>query len=237
MLGVLLVAGGCLPAALQPLPTEMATLPAPNIALATSLPTATFTPSATETPTASSSPTAIPSGTSTSSATPSPSETPVVFRYVFPIQPASLAAFAPGGHAYPATDLFAPEGTRYVAVTDGVIDFVSYTDLWDPAVGDMAVAGGLCVAFIGDDGVRYYGSHLSRIADGIQPGARVGAGQLLGYVGHTGNAATTPSHVHFGISHPTYPEDWKTRRGEVDPIPFLEAWRAGINATPPLTQP
>ena len=186
-------------------------------------------------PTASETP--APTWTATASATPDPSDTPVVFHYVFPIQPAGSAGFAPGGHAYPATDLFAAEGTRFVAVTDGVVDFVSYEDRWDPQVNDPSVAGGLCVAIVGDDGVRYYGSHLSVIEAGIVPGLRVAAGQVLGYVGRTGNARTTPPHVHFGISRPTFPEDWRLRRGEIDPFPFLTAWRDGHDVTPPLPVP
>jgi murein DD-endopeptidase MepM/ murein hydrolase activator NlpD len=125
----------------------------------------------------------------------------------------------------------------FVAVTNAEVDFVSYEDRWDSEHDDLAQRGGLCVAIVGEDGVRYYGSHLSAIAPGISPGVRVTAGQILGYVGHTGNARTTQSHLHFGISHPTYPEDWRARRGEVDPFPFLVAWRAGHNVTPPLPTP
>jgi murein DD-endopeptidase MepM/ murein hydrolase activator NlpD len=95
----------------------------------------------------------------------------------------------------------------------------------------------MCVAIIGEDGVRYYGSHLSRVAAGIGPGMRVIVGQILGYVGHTGDARNTPSHLHFGISPPTTPDDWHARRGEVDPYPFLVAWRDGHNVTPPLPSP
>jgi murein DD-endopeptidase MepM/ murein hydrolase activator NlpD len=124
-----------------------------------------------------------------------------------------------------------------VAVTDGVVDFVSSTDLWDPAADDPAVAGGLCVAIVGDDGVRYYGSHLSAVARGIRPGVRVEAGQLLGLTGKSGNAADTTPHLHFGISHPTYPGDWKTRRGELDPYPYLVAWSRGENVTPRFPTP
>lgn len=200
----------------SPLPVETSTSQPPS-------------PTASETP--------APTWTATASATPVPSDTPLVFHYVFPIQPAGAASFAPGGHPYPATDLFAAEGTRFVAVTNGVVDFVSYEDRWDPQVNDLSVAGGLCVAIVGEDGVRYYGSHLSAIEAGIAPGVRVAAGQVLGYVGHTGNARTTPPHVHFGISRPTFAEDWRIRRGEVDPVPFLTAWRDGHDVTPPLPVP
>jgi murein DD-endopeptidase MepM/ murein hydrolase activator NlpD len=82
--------------------------------------------------------------------------------------------------------------------------------------------------------VRYYGSHLSGIAPGIYPGMRVTAGQLLGYVGASGDARGKDPHLHFGISHPTTPDDWKTRRGELDPYPYLVAWKKGINLSPEL---
>ena len=150
-----------------------------------------------------------------------------------------MAGFAEGtaSHGYPATDIFAPTGTKFVAVTDGLVDFVSSKDLWDPIKDDPALRGGLSVAIIGDDGVRYYGAHLSAIAAGIAPGVRVKARQLLGLVGNSGDARKTLPHLHFGISRPTYPEDWKSRRGQVDPFPFLQAWRDGHNITPPLPFP
>jgi murein DD-endopeptidase MepM/ murein hydrolase activator NlpD len=185
--------------------------------------------------------TLTPTDTSTHTAAFTDTETPTptrkTFVYVFPVRPKEIADFAEGGHAYPATDIFVPVGTEFVAVTDGVVDFVSYKDLWDPATNDQAVAGGLCVAIVGDDGVRYYGSHLSAIAKGISRGVRVQAGQRLGLSGKTGNARNTTPHVHFGISHPTYPEDWATRRGELDPYPYLLAWRRGENITPQFSTP
>jgi murein DD-endopeptidase MepM/ murein hydrolase activator NlpD len=188
-----------------------------------------ISPSLTETLTDSSTPWDTFTDTSTSSSTSN------LRVYVFPVQPARDATFSDGGHPYPATDIFAPEGDRFVAVTDGVVDFVSFEDHWDPVKKDMSVAGGLCVAIIGDDGVRYYGSHLSAIAAEIWAGVRVKAGQLLGLVGHTGNAITTPFHVHFGISRPTYPGDWKRRRGEVDPYLYLIEWKKGVSITPVLS--
>ncbi|HTX90101.1 MAG TPA: M23 family metallopeptidase [Anaerolineales bacterium] len=201
-------------------------------------PTASFTPLP-PTPTITSTVTPQPSATATDTATIAPTSTPVVFTYVFPLQPPSVAGFADGtaSHGYPATDIFAPVGTVFVAVTDGIVDFVSFTDTWDPKTDDPAVRGGLSVAIIGDDGVRYYGSHLSAIAPGIRVGLRVKAGQELGRVGNSGDARSTQAHLHFGISRPTTPDDWKARRGQVDPFPFLQAWRAGVNVTPPLPVP
>jgi murein DD-endopeptidase MepM/ murein hydrolase activator NlpD len=90
----------------------------------------------------------------------------------------------------------------------------------------------MSVAIIGDDGWRYYGSHLSGVAEGITPGVRVEAGQLLGWTGKSGNARGTPPHLHYGISRPTTPDDWQTRRGEVPPYEYLRAWQRGEMVTP-----
>ena len=236
ILGFLLV--GCSPMLGIPLPlASLTSAPLPTVTVPSSpLPlTLTPFPSSTDTETPAVTPSEIPTETPTET----PTKTPISWTYVFPVQPSSVADFAEGvaSHGYPATDIFAPEGAKFVAVTDGMIDFVSYEDRWDPEHDDLALRGGLCVAILGDDGVRYYGSHLSAIEPGINPGIRVAAGQVLGYVGHTGNARTTPFHLHFGISHPTYPEDWRARRGEVEPFPFLVAWRDGHNVTPPLPTP
>jgi len=181
--------------------------------------------------------TSLPYPTNTATAT--STATAIFLTYVFPLQPTNYVGFAEGtaSHGYPATDIFAPVGIKFVAVTAGIVDFVSYEDTWDPAADDPAVRGGLAIAIVGDDGVRYYGSHLSAIAPGIEPGIRVTAGQLLGLVGNSGNARNTDSHLHFGISRPTTPNDWKTRRGQVDPYPFLLAWLDGHNITPPLPMP
>lgn len=153
-------------------------------------------------------------------------------RHVFPIDPASVADYGPGHHDYPATDIFCPVGSDFVAVTAGTVDFVSAVDTWDPATDDPVVRGGLSIAIVGDDGVRYYGSHLSAIAPGIAPGVVVEAGQTLGATGNSGNARDTDPHLHFGVSHPTTAEDWEVRRGEVDTYPLLQSWERGENTTP-----
>ncbi len=155
-------------------------------------------------------------------------------HYIFPVQPARVATYGKYHHDYPATDIFCPIGSRFVAPTDGIVDFVSYADTWDPKTDVPAVRGGLSVAIIGGDGVRYYGSHLSAIAPGIKPGVRVTSGQLLGKTGKTGDARFTASHLHFGISHPTTSNDWKVRRGQISPYKYLRAWARGVELKPEL---
>lgn len=185
--------------------------------------------------------TLTPSATITSSPTPEPSPTltSIPWIYVFPVQPNKYVFYSEGtaAHGYPAIDIFAPHEWQYVAVTGGTVEFVSFEDLWDPTADDPNTRGGVAIAIIGDDGIRYYGSHLSRISADIKPGMRVEAGQVLGFIGESGNARGRGAHLHFGISRPTSPEDWKTRRGEINPFPYLNAWAAGLNVTPIYSTP
>ncbi len=208
-----------LPPAITPspvLPTSTLTQSPTDITIASDTPSETPT----ETPTATETPTGLPSET--------PTRTPNLYPHIFPIQPSNLAGFSEGGHPYQATDIFAPFGTKFVAVTNGVVDEVSTVDQWNPATNDNTTAGGLSVRIIGDDGLRYYGAHLSTVARGIRPGIWVPAGQLLGLVGNTGDARNSMPHVHFEISYPAPPFI------KVDPFPFLMDWLDSQNITPAL---
>jgi len=200
------------------LPTDAATTIAPTapIATVTAIVARSIAPTAT-----------VPS----SAATPAPASASR-FSYVFPVRSTGPISYGPYHHDYPATDIFCQIGSQFVAVTGGVVDYVSRTDRWDPRINDGDSRGGLSVAIIGDDGVRYYGSHLSAIAAGITPGVRVSIGQLLGLTGKSGDARVTDPHLHFGISHPTTPDDWAIRRGEVWPYRYLRDWQRGILITP-----
>lgn len=155
-------------------------------------------------------------------------------RYYFPLQPPEAGTYAEGHHDYPATDIFAPEGTTVVAVTSGIVDEVGQIDTWDPAIDDPANRAGLYVTIIGEDGVRYHASHLASVESGIEAGVEVRAGQVIGTVGATGNARQP--HLHFGISRPTFPGDWEVRRGEVSPYEYLQAWTRGEDLTPVLPE-
>jgi murein DD-endopeptidase MepM/ murein hydrolase activator NlpD len=152
--------------------------------------------------------------------------------HVFPVDPLDGVSYGREHHDYPATDIFAPCGAAVLAPTVGVVDEVGRQDAWDPAIDDPATRGGRSVSLVGDDGVRYYGSHLQDIGQELEAGARVTAGQRLGTVGRTGNAAATPCHLHFGLSPPRGPGDWEVRRGVVWPWPYLDAWRAGGALSP-----
>lgn len=151
--------------------------------------------------------------------------------YTFPIEGCSVK-YARAHHNYPATDILTKKGCKFVATTSGVIDEVNRVDKWSGKTNRGADRGGLFVSMVGDDGVRYYGSHLSRVAKGIEPGARVAVGDVLGFVGATGDARGTASHVHYGISWPTSEGIWWVRRGEVFPWKYLDAWKIGKDLSP-----
>ena len=151
--------------------------------------------------------------------------------YVFPIQGCKVT-YAHAHHNYPATDILGPKGCMFVAPTSGVIDEVNRVDrfTWKTNLG--ADRGGLSISVIGDDGVRYYGSHLSKIPVEMVKGLRVNAGDLIGYLGATGDAKGLAPHVHFGISWPTPAGIWWVRRGELYPWKYLDAWKVGKDVSP-----
>lgn len=144
---------------------------------------------------------------------------------------AGAATYSHTHHEYPASDIIADCGMAVRAVTDGVVLEVSRIDTWDPATNLGATRGGLSVSILGDDGVRYYGSHLSVVAGGLDAGSRVAAGDEIGLVGRTGDASVC--HLHFGISPPcALVSDWEIRRGVIWPWPFLDSWQAGTSRSP-----
>jgi murein DD-endopeptidase MepM/ murein hydrolase activator NlpD len=152
-------------------------------------------------------------------------------RYVFPVQGCPASA-SQAHHDYPAADIFTKVGCRFVAPVDGRVDEVSRVDRWDPKTNVGADRSGISVSVVGRDGVRYYGSHLSTTAAGIRPGVQVRAGQVLGLIGRTGSARSTPAHLHFGISWPTAAGRWWIRRGAVPPQAFLSSLKTGRPASP-----
>jgi murein DD-endopeptidase MepM/ murein hydrolase activator NlpD len=153
--------------------------------------------------------------------------------YVFPV-PECKVNYARAHHDYPATDILAKQGCKFVSPIDGVVDEVSRTDTWSGKTNLGIERGGLYVSVIGTDGVRYYGSHLRTVVRSIQPGVSVKAGQILGTIGSTGSARGTSPHLHFGISWPTptQPNVWWVRRGAVLPWKYLEAWNKGQDLSP-----
>jgi murein DD-endopeptidase MepM/ murein hydrolase activator NlpD len=95
-----------------------------------------------------------------------------------------------GGRRHQGTDIFADEGTPLRAVERGALARVG-----------SDVLGGNKLWLVGESGTHYYYAHLSDYAADMGDGMVVAAGQVIGYVGNTGDARTTPPHLHFEV-HP-----------------------------------
>lgn len=95
-----------------------------------------------------------------------------------------------GGRTHKGNDIFAPEGSPLVAAVDGIVVKVRTTD---------TSMGGITVNYLTADNTIVYNAHLQSVTPGIAAGVRVVAGQQIGTVGRTGNARTTPAHLHIGV--------------------------------------
>ena len=103
-----------------------------------------------------------------------------------------------GSRRHEAIDLLAPRNTPVVAVEDGTIARLFVSD-----------AGGLTVyQFDPTSTYCYYYAHLEGYAAGLKEGDRVKRGDLLGYVGTTGNAPKDTPHLHFAIFQLTEKKQW-----------------------------
>jgi murein DD-endopeptidase MepM/ murein hydrolase activator NlpD len=136
---------------------------------------------------------------------------------VFPVELSAPLDFADtygapraGGRTHEGTDIFAPEGTPIVAVDSGRVEFHP----------DEGIGGNVAYLHT-DDRTRYVYSHLQ----GFEGEARkVDAGDVIGRLGRTGNAANTKPHLHFEI-HPLEGE-------AINPFPALQAAIPGATPAP-----
>jgi len=162
--------------------------------------------------------------------------------YTFPIAGCTVK-YGKYHHDYPATDIDAKKGCAFVAPIAGVVDEVNTEDKWSGKTNKGADRGGLSISIIGDDGNRYYGSHLSKIEANIVPGYKVATGEKLGEIGTSGSAKGTKPHLHFGISYPTDKGVWWIRRGvglekgKTSPWKYLQAWQVGKDLKPKVVIP
>ena len=128
----------------------------------------------------------------------------------FPV--AGLASWTDDWHAcrdgctrfHEGLDIFGQEGTPLVATADGVVT--------QKLVGDTS---GISLEIEDAQGVQYFYAHLSAWAEPIRVGDQVHVGQVIGYLGHTGNAIYTPPHLHLEIQPGGVP---------VPPKPFVDQW-------------
>jgi murein DD-endopeptidase MepM/ murein hydrolase activator NlpD len=137
-------------------------------------------------------------------------------RYVFPV-------FGPAAYidtyGAPRTDekyhhgddIFGSLGHPIIAVTDGTLFSVGYEKV-----------GGYRLWLLDQQGNQFYYAHLSAYSTLAVNGAHVHAGQVIGFMGNTGDAEGTPVHLHFEI-HPVSLL-YLGYDGAVDPTRYLNAW-------------
>mgnify|MGYP000848358100 CR=1 FL=1 len=115
------------------------------------------------------------------------------------------------GRVHDAIDILAPAGTPVLAVADGHVE-----KLFD------SEKGGLTLYQFTPDGVHcYYYAHLQRYAEGIVEGRPIRRGEVIGYVGSTGNADPSAPHLHFEV-HVLGPEKQWWKGESINPYPLLK---------------
>jgi murein DD-endopeptidase MepM/ murein hydrolase activator NlpD len=140
-------------------------------------------------------------------------------RYVFPVYGPtsfgdSFGAFRGdvAGNWHHGDDIFAPLGAPILACADGTVFSVGWNDI-----------GGNRLWLRDTQGNQFYYAHLSAFTPLARNGQSVKAGDVLGFVGNTGDAQGTPTHLHFEV-HPTSLL-FMGYDGAVDPTPYLQAWQ------------
>lgn len=122
-----------------------------------------------------------------------------------------------GGRRHEGIDIFAPRGTPVIAATEGIVAKIGENRL-----------GGRSVWVYGPGRQRHYYAHLERYEETLAAGDRIAAGDVLGYVGNSGNAQGTPPHLHYGIY---------AMRGAINPYPLLTALPADPATRSPGSSP
>jgi murein DD-endopeptidase MepM/ murein hydrolase activator NlpD len=145
-----------------------------------------------------------------------PSRTHVLLTgkgFVFPVYGKhnygdTYGAFRADTGFHEGNDIFAEAGTPLVAVCDGTLN----------RVGTLPISGNRLWVKCSKTGDGFFYAHLSAFATDTRNGLHVKAGQVIGFVGSTGDAEQTPPHCHFEV-HPG-------NGASVDPYPFLRAWES-----------
>ena len=116
------------------------------------------------------------------------------------------------GHPHEAIDLPAPKGTPVHAVVSGIIRRLFLSKPGGNTIYEFDEMGAYC----------YYYAHLDRYAAGLREGMRVWQGEVIGFVGSTGNADPKSPHLHFTIFELGPEKHWWKGKA-VNPYPALLA--------------
>ena len=180
-------------------------------------------------------PRSVPKAGSSTTPLPAPPEPKRTNQPIYKPPPPDVSApLSPGGYVFPVygpssftdtfksaradvswhhgEDIFATLGTPLLAVADGTVFSVGWNDL-----------GGYRLWLRDRQGNQFYYAHLSAFSALARNGSEVHAGDVVGFMGNTGDAQGTPYHLHFEI-HPVglLPLGYD---GVVRPYPYLLAWR------------
>jgi murein DD-endopeptidase MepM/ murein hydrolase activator NlpD len=116
----------------------------------------------------------------------------------------------PGGRAHQATDILAPRGTPVHAMVDGAIQKLFYSKAGGNTIYEFDEGGVYC----------YYYAHLDGYAAGLTEGQHARRGDVIGYVGTTGDASPDTPHLHLAIFKLGPEKQWW--KGEaINPYPVL----------------
>jgi len=120
-----------------------------------------------------------------------------------------------GGRRHDATDIMAPEGTPVIAAADGTIEKLF-----------NSVRGGITIyERSADQRWVYYYAHLLAYAPGLHEGQQLRRGQVIGRVGHSGDASAAGPHLHFAINQMAPGERW-WHGTPINPYPLLAGKKA-----------
>ena len=132
------------------------------------------------------------------------------------IKPAELSdtftqARAGGARSHDAIDIMAAEGTPVLSASDGTVEKLFFSD-----------GGGGITVYVRSPDQRwtFYYAHLQGYAPGLAEGQKVKRGQLLGRVGHSGNANPAGPHLHFAINRMEPGQRW-WQGNPINPYPLL----------------
>ena len=128
------------------------------------------------------------------------------------------------GHRHEAIDIMEPAGTPVRAVVSGTIRKL----FWSKAGGIMIYEFDAHYVYC------YYYAHLERYAGDLHEGMRVDQGEVVGYVGSTGNASLAAPHLHFAINRLGPQKRWCCG-APIDPYPVLERSVSAPTSTSPAS--
>ncbi|MFL6958833.1 M23 family metallopeptidase [Nocardiopsis yanglingensis] len=116
------------------------------------------------------------------------------------------------GRVHDAIDIMADAGTPVLAVADGTVEKLFNSERGGLTIYQFEPSGRWC----------YYYAHLQRYADGLAEKQVIKRGEVIGYVGSTGNASADAPHLHFEV-HVLGPEKQWWKGVSINPYPLLKS--------------